>query len=130
MLPLLRELRLERPPLWLRCALGRTIWQSPYRGSTIAVLGFGPDWITGLEGEVRLDVVDGRVVVVLDLAQLQEASGESLSNLISLHKHVRCALSWQTGERVNGVRKDSLFAALRRIVHREVDGDVADRGLQ
>lgn len=85
MLPLARELGakgfLLRPLGPLRCA----IWLGPYGASTIAVFGLGADGVTSLEREVWLDVVDGRIVVVLYLAELKEAVGTrpSLSRLIS-----------------------------------------------
>jgi hypothetical protein len=66
-----------------------------------------------------LNVVNRRVVVVLDLAQLEEAiyTTVRLSNLISHHK--------STEEARLGQRMDSLLAALGRIVDEEIDGDVS-----
>lgn len=72
MLPLPRDLRNESHLLSFGCALRVTVGQRPYRGSTIAVFRVGPDRVAALEGEVPLDVVDGREIVILDLAELQE----------------------------------------------------------
>lgn len=68
MLPLATELGLEGHGLGLRRLLCDTIRESPDRGTAIALSSIGADWISRLEGEVRLDVVDGRIIVVLDFA--------------------------------------------------------------
>jgi len=49
------------------------IRQSPYARTAITVLRIRSQGISSLEGKVGLNVVDGRVVVVLDFAELQEA---------------------------------------------------------
>lgn len=46
---------------------------APNRGTAIGVFGERTEGIACLEGEVLLDRVDGREVVVLDFAELQEA---------------------------------------------------------
>jgi hypothetical protein len=45
----------------------------PYRRAAIGFFGKGTQRIAGLEGEVLLDGMDGREVVVFDLTKLQEA---------------------------------------------------------
>jgi hypothetical protein len=52
---------------------------SPYRCTTIAFFGVGAERIAGLEGEVFLDAVNGREVVVFYFAQLQEARSSQKS---------------------------------------------------
>lgn len=56
--------------LWLeRLLCGVLGFQDPpYRAAAIAVLGPRAYWIASLEREVWLDAMDGRKVVVLDLA--------------------------------------------------------------
>lgn len=48
------------------------IQEAPYGRAAIAILGTWADRVAGLEGEVFLDTVYGRVIVVLELAKLQE----------------------------------------------------------
>ena len=74
MLPLATEFRFEGHGLGLRRLFCDTIRQAPDGGTAIALSSIRANWIAGLEGEIRLDVIDGRVVVVLDLAKLQEAA--------------------------------------------------------
>ena len=47
--------------------------EAPDGGTAITGAGAGPDRVAGLEGEVGLDGVDWGEVVVLDLAELEEA---------------------------------------------------------
>lgn len=47
---------------------------TPYRCATIGFFRERAEWIAGLKGEVLLYGVDGREVVVLDFAKLQEAT--------------------------------------------------------
>ena len=81
-----------------------------------------------MEGEVRLDVVYWGVIIVFDLAELQEAvaTRPSLSIPISLYidfRPVACAASLAR-------KGDLLFAALWRILDEEVDSDVTRRCLE
>jgi tRNA U55 pseudouridine synthase TruB len=54
-------------------ALRGAIQQAPDRRSAIALGGVRAKRVSGLEGEVLLDIVDGRKIVILDFAQLEEA---------------------------------------------------------
>jgi hypothetical protein len=56
-----------------KALLRRPVDKTPDGGAAITVLRFGTDRIARLEGEVFLYIVDGREVVVLDFAELQEA---------------------------------------------------------
>jgi hypothetical protein len=51
----------------------RTVDDAPDGEAAIAVLGTRSDRIAGLEREILLYIVDGREIVVFDLAKLQEA---------------------------------------------------------
>jgi hypothetical protein len=64
----------------------RALQQTPDGRPAIAVAGTGSDWVSSLEGEVLLDAVYRREIVVLDLAELQEATRET-GNL-SLHSAI------------------------------------------
>lgn len=116
MLSLLRDLRLKYHVISFGRLLGRAVGQTPYRAAAIAVFRLGADRVAGLEGEVGLDIIDGGVVVILDLAELQEAVGTRPRLSILISRATQCAES-----------EDLLLAALGRVVDEQVDGDVAGR---
>lgn len=64
--------------------------------------------------------MDRGVIVVLDFAQLQEATAEHRDSLASVQHDEREIMS----------RDDLLFAGLGRLVNQQVDNDVAQRRLQ
>lgn len=108
MLQLRVEIRRKRP-------FRRPIQHAPDRGAAIAVFRGRAERIAGLKGEVLLHAVHGREVVVLDLAQLQEAKRTVLVGVL-----------WKV---IGGVRGGGggnvLFAELGRVLCEEVDDDVA-----
>ena len=61
----------------------RTVNDAPDGEAAIAVLGTRSDRIAGLEREILLHIVDGREIVVFDLAKLQEA-GRTVSETVSM----------------------------------------------
>lgn len=55
-------------------SLRRSVQQTPYGRPSIAFRCVRAEWVAGLEGKVLLDAMNGRKIVILELAQLQEAS--------------------------------------------------------
>lgn len=107
--------------------------QAPYRAASITVVGAGPDGVAGLEGEVWLNAVDGRKVVVLDFAEFEETrSCDALASVLySAYFNARQAESDLRLLSHGDVRgSDLLFAAFRRIIDQKINSDVAERGLE
>jgi hypothetical protein len=52
--------------------------ESPYTAAAIAAWRVGADGVASLEGEVFLDIGEGRVVVVFNFAELEEAKVDFL----------------------------------------------------
>lgn len=99
---------------------GRTaIQKAPDTAAAIAVFAAWADGIACLEREVGLDGVDGGIIVIFDLAKLEEAVVVRVVWLgySAMTTQMRAKWWWCC--------KDSLFAAFGCLFNKEVDGEVA-----